>query len=206
MLPEVLAASFLLVCLVCFFSANLHNIVRARGRKGEAYAEVKHPAGFLMSIVAAGTLLYFLLAFVYLFLVFTGSISGLYRFPYHFHPPPTVHMQVPGLVLTAAGHGLFIWSVRGRGEYAVSWQMPEDQRLVTWGPYRYVRHPSYAGYFLMFVGLFLLWPNVFTILPLAAIPGYVRVTFDEEKLLVQRFGEEYEEYRKKAGRFIPGLR
>ena len=115
-------------------------------------------------------------------------------------------MQIPGLILTAFGYGLFIWSVVARGKYAVSWEMPENQRLVTWGPHRHVRHASYLGYFLMFLGLFLSWPNFLMILSLVAIPGYYRLTLDEEEFLVQRFGDEYVEYQKKAGRFIPRFR
>ena len=73
-----------------------------------------------------------------------------------------------------------------RGKHAVSWVMPKNQKLVTWGPYHYVRHPSYLGYFFMFFGFFFLWPNLFTLFPLVAISGYFRVTFEEERLLVRQ--------------------
>jgi protein-S-isoprenylcysteine O-methyltransferase Ste14 len=117
-----------------------------------------------------------------------------------------VYIQILGLLLTFFGYFLFVWSVVSRGRYAVSWGMSENHKLVTWGPYRYVRHPSYLGYFLMFLGFFLYWTNMFTLIPLVAIPGYYWVTFDEERLLTQRFGDEYAEYQKKTGRFIPKLR
>lgn len=208
MLDEVAAASCLLACLACFFVANLHNVLRARGgaRTGKSDAEVIRPSGLFVGLATVGTLVYYAAAFAYLLLAFSGAIIELYRFPHHFHPPPTVHMQIPGLILTVAGYGLFIWSVVARGKHAVSWQMPDDHRLVTWGPYRYVRHPSYLGYFLMFLGLFLIWPNFLTALSLVAIPGYQRLTSDEEELLVQRFGDQYVEYREKTGPFIPKLR
>ncbi|MBE0430590.1 MAG: isoprenylcysteine carboxylmethyltransferase family protein [Dehalococcoidia bacterium] len=207
MLAETGVAFVLLAFLVCFFSVNLRNILK--GRRGrldlKEHPEGRRPSGLFISLAMLGTLAYFVAVFAHLFLVFSGTILELYRFPYHFRSPPTVHMQIPGLVLTAAGYGIFIWSVIARGMYAVSWEMPEDQRLVTWGPYALVRHPSYLGYFLMFSGLFLLWPNFLTALSLVAIPAYYRLTFDEEELLVQHFGQEYVEYRKKAGRVIPGF-
>jgi protein-S-isoprenylcysteine O-methyltransferase Ste14 len=207
MLTETTVAFFLLACLVPFFAVNLHNILRARGgeQAASAHAGSMRPSSLFVGLAMIGTLVYFLAVVSYLFLVFSGSISTVCRFSWYL-PAPTLNMQVPGLILTAAGYGLFIWSVVSRGRYAVSWQMPQTHRLVTWGPYRYVRHPAYLGYFLMFLGLFFLWPQVLTMLPWVAIPGYVQVTFDEEKLLVQHFGDEYEEYRRKAGRFIPGLR
>jgi protein-S-isoprenylcysteine O-methyltransferase Ste14 len=154
-------------------------------------------------MAALGTLVYFLEVFAYLLLVFTGLTSLLYTAPFSFELPLTPYTQVSGLILTIAGYFLFIWSVISRGQYATSWSMPENQKLVTSGPYKYVRHPSYLGYFLMFFGLLLIWINLLTLFPLSAIPGYSSVASKEEKLLVQRFGDEYLNYQKKTGRFIP---
>ena len=208
MLAESLVAVFLLGWLVCFFSVNLYSIIKGQKlRKGvKAYAEVERPADFAMSLATFGTIAYFLEVLSYLFLVFTGLTSMLHDSPFLFRFPFVSYMQILGLILTSAGYFVFIWSVVARGKYSVSWEMPENQKLVTWGPYRHFRHPSYLAYFLMFFGLFFTWPNLFTLFPLVAIPGYYRLTFDEEKLLVQRFGEEYTEYQNKTGRFIPKSR
>jgi len=208
MLTETVVAVFLLFWLGCFFSVNLHNIVkRQKLRNGEkVYAEVERPIGSTIGLAAVGTLVYFVEVFSYLFLAFSGCIFGLGDFPFVLQFPFMLYMRILGLVLTSVGYFAFIWSVFVRGRYAVSWEMPKNQKLVTWGPYRYVRHPSYLGYFLMFFGLFFLWPNLFTLFPLVAIPGYFRVTFEEERLLVRRFGDEYVEYQRKTGRFIPRFR
>jgi len=205
---ETLAAVLLIVCLGCFFSVNLHNILKGQKlRSGEkAYAEVERPIGFIIGLAAVGTAVYFLEVFSYLFLVFTGLIFEVYDFPFLFQFPFISYMKILGLIFTSVGYFIFIWSVVVRGRYAVSWAMPEKQRLVTSGPYRHVRHPSYLGYFLMFIGLFFVWPNLFTLFPLVAIPGYFLVTFEEERLLVQRFTDEYAEYQRKTGRFIPRFR
>jgi protein-S-isoprenylcysteine O-methyltransferase Ste14 len=205
---ETVIATFLLTCLACFFSFNLYNILIAHKRKGDAkaYAEVERPSSFAVNLAAVGTIAYFLEALLYLFLVFTDHPSLLYVFPLYIQLPFVFHMQILGLVFTFAGCFLFIWSVAARGIYAVSWEMSEKQKLVTWGPYRYVRHPSYLGYFLMFFGLFFLWSNLLTLFPITAVPGYYRVTVEEERLLTQRFGGEYLKYQKKTGRFIPRLR
>jgi len=207
MLTETIVAVFLLICIGCFFSVALYNIFRVHRLKSrvKAYAEVKRPSDFVVGFAALGTFAYFLEVLLYLFLVFTGLYSVLSTLSFHFNFPFILHLQLLGLVLTATGYFIFIWSVIVRGKYAVSWEMPENHMLVTQGPYRYVRHPSYLGYFLMFFGLFFLWPNLFTLFPLVAIPGYFRISFEEEKLLVQRFGDAYIEYQKKTGRFIPKL-
>jgi len=208
MLIETVVAVFLLVCLACFFAVNLHNILKVgKQRIGvKTYAEVERPSGFILIVAAVGTIVYFLEVLMYLFVVFTSLISSLRDFPLQFQFPFVFHFQILGLVLSLVGYFLFIWSVIARGKYAVSWKMPENQKLVTWGPYRYVRHPSYLGYFLMFLGLFFTWPNLFTLFPLAAIPVYFSVTFEEEKLLLKRFADEYRDYQKKTGRFIPKFR
>jgi len=208
MLTETVVAVFLVFWLGCFFSVNLHNIVKGQKlRSGEkVHAEVERPLGFIVGLAAFGTLVYFVEVFSYLFLVFSGLIFGLCDFPFLFQFPFIFYMRILGLIFTSIGYFIFICSVVVRGRYAVSWAMPENQRLVTSGPYRYVRHPSYLGYFLMFFGLFFLWPNLFTLLPIVAIPGYFRVTFEEERLLVQRFGDRYVEYQKQTGRFIPRFR
>ncbi|NWF87431.1 isoprenylcysteine carboxylmethyltransferase family protein [Candidatus Bathyarchaeota archaeon] len=205
MLVEFIVATVLLVCLVCFFLVNLHNILVVHKRRSHAKvsAEVEHPSGFIVNIAGFGTFVYFFEALVYLFLVFSGLIFLLYDAPLFFGLLLVPYTQVLGLMSTIIGYFLFIWSVIARGQYATSWGMPENQKLVTWGPYKYVRHPSYLGYFLMFFGLLLIWSNLFTLIPLSAIPGYLRVVVKEEKLLVQRFGDEYLDYQKKTGRFIP---
>ena len=208
MLTETIVAIFLLVCLGCFFSVNLPKTLKVRKHisRVKAYAEVERPSDFVVGVAAAGTFGYFLEVFLYLFLVFTSLNSVMWELSFNFQFLFVSYLQLLGLVLTLAGYFIFIWSVVARSGYAVSWEMPETQRLVTWGPYRYVRHPSYLGYFLMFFGLFFLWPNLFALLPLVAIPGYFIITFKEEELLVRRFVDEYVEYKKKTGRFIPKFR
>jgi len=208
MLTDVAVATFLLVCLGSFASVNLHNILVVHRRIGsvKANAEIERPSGLLVGTSAAGTITYFLLALLYPFLVFTGHTAVLFTLSLQLEPTMMFYLQIVGLVLTGTGYFLFIWSVVARGKYAVSWAMTEDHRLVTWGPYRYVRHPSYLGYFLMFLGLFSLWPHLLTLFPPIAIPGYVRVTLEEERLLLRRFGDQFLEYQRRTGRFIPKFR
>jgi len=115
-------------------------------------------------------------------------------------------LEFAGALVMTIGYVTFIWSVIARGKYATSWIMPPGHKLVDWGPYRYVRHPSYLGYFLMFLGFFLLWPNILALVPIVAIPGYVLVTTQEEEMLKKRFGNAYVEDAQGVGRFLPRVR
>ncbi len=205
MLPETLTASFLVVCLATFFAVNLYNVVKFHlGRKNvKVYGEIRHSKSFTLPLAAFGTLVFFFESFLFSFLAFTGFTSVLHVFPLQLQFQSDSYVQIVGIVLTGAGYFLFIWSVVARGKYAVSWAMSKNHKLVTWGPYCYVRHPSYLGYFLMFSGLYLIWLNLVAMVPLVAILGYVRITVAEEELLIRRFGEEYIRYQEKTGRFFP---
>jgi len=208
MLPETVTAGFLVVCLATFFAVNLYNVVKfhLRRKNVKVHAEIKRPESLMFSFAAFGTLLFFSESILYSFFVFTGISSTLNIFPLQLQFQYDSYLQIAGIILTGAGYFLFIWSVVARGKYAVSWGMAGNHRLVTWGPYRYVRHPSYLGYFLMFLGLFIIWLNLVALLPLIAVPGYMRITVGEEELLIRRFGEEYIRYQKKTGRFFPKRR
>lgn len=210
MFPEFYIACFLSTCLGAFFAINLFNIVRTRqsrhGKTIEVYAEVRRPGGFLVALTAFGTLFFFLVSIAYPFLVVTGLSRLIEHIPLQLRYPHDTWIQATGILLETGGYILFLWSVLERGRYATSWEMRKDHKLVTSGPYRYVRHPSYLAYFIMFFGLFFLLLSLIALVPLIAIPGYVRLTTYEEQLLVARFGDDYVEYQKRTGRFLPKRR
>lgn len=208
MFPETLTTSFIVVCLITFFAVNSHNLLRFhRGRRDiKVFAEIRRPKSFSLQLAAFGTLLFFLESILFSFLAFAGFTSHLHVFPLQLQFQHDSYVQIAGIVLTGAGYFLFIWSVVARGRYTVSWTMLEDHKLVTRGPYRFIRHPSYIGYFLMFFGLFFIWLNLLAVFPLAAIPGYMQVAAREEELLTRRFGEEYVRYQRTTGRFLPKRR
>ncbi len=195
----------LFLLLLLFFSVNIRNVFTGRRARGasESHAEVPSPRGVYTGASVIGTVTFFLFSISYVVAGLTGLTDPL-GFTELTMPPGTgAYLTWLGLVLIAAGVFLFVWSVVARGRYSVSWKMPKDHRLVTWGPYSYIRHPSYAGYFLMFAGLPLLTKNLVHLLPLMAVPGYVHIVEAEERLLAARFGDEYHRYVASTGRFIP---
>jgi protein-S-isoprenylcysteine O-methyltransferase Ste14 len=211
MIWEIIKAAFITTCLAAFFSINLYNILkwqfpRKKDRNVKVHAEIPLPEGLPVALVSFGTFIFFSESILYCTLVFAGYTGILSVFPLQLHSPFNFYIEVLGLTLTGSGYILFIWSVLARGRYATSWAMPENHKLVTWGPYRYVRHPSYSAYFLMFIGLFLVWLNVIAVLPLMAVPGYVYVSQREEELLLLRFGDEYRKYQSTTGKFFPKLK
>ena len=79
--------------------------------------------------------------------------------------------------------------------------------LVTSGPYRWVRHPLYTIGSSMFVALGMIADNWF-IAALGILTFILMAirTPKEEANLIAKFGNEYREYMKHTGRFLPKLR
>jgi protein-S-isoprenylcysteine O-methyltransferase Ste14 len=89
-------------------------------------------------------------------------------------------------------------------EWSPQLQLRGEHHLVTTGPYAWVRHPLYTGMFGWGVGVALLTANwVFAALAALSIAGLVARVPREEQMMIEEFGEEYEVYMKRAGRFFP---
>jgi protein-S-isoprenylcysteine O-methyltransferase Ste14 len=83
----------------------------------------------------------------------------------------------------------------------------EDHRVVEKGPYRLVRHPSYTGVLITFVGLALAVQSSGALLVLLIVFGVsygyrMRV---EERTLLSELGQDYADYVKRTKRLIPFL-
>lgn len=104
--------------------------------------------------------------------------------------------------------GLFvrIWAIRTLGRYfSPVIGIERDHAIVKSGPYRWLRHPSYTGLLLMPIGAVIalgsLAGTVLTTAVVLVALGYrIRV---EERMLVRRFGAEYEAYSRATWRLIP---
>ena len=205
MLSEQIIAGVLVCCLTLHLGINAWNLVKARHtrREQKSSSKSKSPKSPMFALAAVSTMLFWLESFLYPILVFSDFSFVFQSFPLQLRFPYDSWVQIGGIILTVIGCLLFSWSVIAREKYAVSWGMTEHHRMVTWGPYRYVRHPSYLAYFLMIFGLLFMWLNLLAAPCLLAIPGYFQVVDEEEKMLIARFGEEYQRYQTKTGRFWP---
>jgi protein-S-isoprenylcysteine O-methyltransferase Ste14 len=83
----------------------------------------------------------------------------------------------------------------------------QDHRLVRTGLYRWVRHPSYSGLLLVFLGLGLSFGNWLSVavivVPFFAVLLY-RIQVEESSLL-EALGQDYAEYCKTTKRLLPGI-
>ena len=82
----------------------------------------------------------------------------------------------------------------------------EEAQLVKSGPYRWVRHPLYTMGTIAYLGFALLAENWFiAVLSLLVFWVLAVRTHKEEAYLIEKFGDEYLEYMKHTGRYLPRL-
>ena len=89
------------------------------------------------------------------------------------------------------------------GHVAVS-HLQRAEKVLTGGAFRYVRHPLYLASIVTYFGLALSTASLFSLafIILATI-FYDYIAGYEERLLEQKFGEEYGNYRKRTGKWLP---
>ena len=111
-----------------------------------------------------------------------------------------------GVVLFVAGLILRWWAIITLGRFfTVDVTIEKDHELVERGPFRIVRHPSYTGVLLAFVGLALSlgnWAALLVILiPIGA--AFIHRMNVEEDALSRALGARYAEYMKRTKRLVP---
>jgi protein-S-isoprenylcysteine O-methyltransferase Ste14 len=149
--------------------------------------------GLIRGIETLGVLLYFVLLLL-------GE-----DFPFSPDPRATAPL---GVALTLAGVLLNVWARRSlQSNFTVTLGIKQDHELITTGPYAWVRHPIYTGFLLQFLGAALVYDSGATLLFLM-LPFFVFFYWqsaEEEKLLVEHFGDAYRRYRVTTGRLLPKL-
>jgi protein-S-isoprenylcysteine O-methyltransferase Ste14 len=127
--------------------------------------------------------------------------------------------RAPGLTLPAAvrpvgvavmwlGLGVRAWAVVTLGAaFRTTVEVDPGQAVVSRGPYRWARHPSYTGLLLLLIGLGLATGNLLSlaatiVLPL---PAFIRRIQVEEAELSDVLGEPYRAYQARTARLIPGV-
>ena len=123
-----------------------------------------------------------------------------------------VARMVIGIVLAVLGLSLSVWSIvymrhKGDGNPMDAFGhevAPRTKHLMTEGPYRLSRNPMLTGSFVYFTGV-CIW--LWSWQALLVFVGFIIIMLlqvrSEEKRLRRDFGEEYEVYCRRTGRFGP---
>ena len=110
-------------------------------------------------------------------------------------------LRIAGGVIIALGIGIwFIAAMRSGMDEHIT-----ENKLKTDGIYSWVRNPMYTGCWFIMIGITFMWHN-FWALPMIAVDWIILTVVlinTEEKWLLNVYGDEYAEYRKRVNRCIP---
>jgi len=133
----------------------------------------------------------------------SNNIPPLLKFPFEIS-----FWQIIGLILLFTGLSIRWVSINTLKKYfTANLTIQEDHKLITTGIYKYIRHPSYLGGLFCFAGFGIALGNyisLFFIFFVNLIMVLVRIDF-EEKILMNEFGSEFEEYKKRTKKLLPLL-
>jgi protein-S-isoprenylcysteine O-methyltransferase Ste14 len=113
-----------------------------------------------------------------------------------------------GTIIGIASVGLLFWSHLALGEnFFGGVKLRMDHRLVTSGPYQWIRHPMYLSFLLLGFAWYLLSGNwLFSLLWIgAAVLAIVTKMEQEEAMLFAEFGQEYKNYALETPRLAPAV-
>ena len=183
-----------LVCLMFALAGMARGLHRPRGRTtGLARKVLRLPAYLLLSVLFFG-MCFLLWRPLPLALVVSGRIVAL----------------ALGALLYFPGLALYLWSRLTLGEmYNVSSsmgaQLYADHRLVTHGPFAFVRHPMYLGVILASAGGLLIYRNWTLVFTTVSFLGLALRARREEQALAAEFGEQWEEYCRRVPGWMPRI-
>jgi len=115
--------------------------------------------------------------------------------------------SVTGLVLFVVGVSIRLVGKRTLGKYySYGLRVLPDHKLVTGGIYKYVRHPISLAVLVYDPGIPLIFSSLYGFLiTLALVPLVLYRIKVEERMLIQKFGDEYHDYMKRTKKIIPFL-
>lgn len=180
------------IALVVFFVwIMLDGVVVFRRKSGKA----ENRDRFSLRVIAVGNLLAWSVA-IWLAFVHPGTLR------------PTVPLQIAGLALMGIGILTRSVAIAQLGRFHTpNVAVLADHQVMDRGLYRHIRHPSYLGAIIAFLGFGLALSNrlgLFVMLLLTLIVYLFRIN-EEEAALHAALGQRYADYCRRTRRLIPGI-
>ena len=151
--------------------------------------------------------LIFFFAVVLLFVIISLYLDRSLGLPELIPASLNIILAIPVLVIGSCLMGWsFLHFIKIKGT-PVPFNPPP--KLITTGPYAYIRNPMLSGLFILLFGFGFLLRSVslvFIFTPLFILVNILELKAIEEPELKKRLGKDYLEYMKKTPMFIPGLK
>jgi protein-S-isoprenylcysteine O-methyltransferase Ste14 len=117
-----------------------------------------------------------------------------------------LYMEIAGEILTAVGFYIIFLVYKENPFSSATIEISEDQKVISTGPYAFVRHPMYAGGLLLFIGTPLALGSFWGLLAfIATLPALIWRLLNEEKFLAENLPGYVEYCAKIRWRLIPGV-
>lgn len=185
------------VILLTAMSISFYFRIKADKDTGEKISR-KADGSIMMTFIGIGGLILWLSPFVYLInpAWMAWSKVGL---------PEPIRLFGVGIGIVCVFGIYWLFSSIGSGITPTS-ATRSEHKLVTKGIYKYIRHPLYTFGSSLFIAFGMMADNWFiALLGVLAFIGMAIRTPKEEANLVEKFGDEYRDYMKHTGRFLPKL-
>ncbi len=121
--------------------------------------------------------------------------------------PLSTIIQAIGIVIGFSTLPLLIWTHRTLGKfYAPILEIKERHELITIGLYSRIRHPMYSVFILFTLSMALITVNLFvTCFSVIIICSFPFIVKQEETMLLEQFGSQYQTYMERTGKFFPKI-
>ncbi len=146
------------------------------------------------------------------YVIIVGILAGIFiAFEVsHLLPSPIDHysylIQWIGIGIAVLGLIIHVTAIYTLGKFFKTVIIIQDKHeLIPVGLYKYFRHPSYFAGMVILLGMGLMlnnWVAFFIILIIPFLTFIYRIS-TEEKVLIQKFGQQYLDYKKKTWAILP---
>ena len=177
---------FTWIIYVIWFIIVVYLTVSAIGVKQETQGHLLQSVGIMLAIIAA-----FLLQRLPMFsFLNVASINPL--------------IDSLGVILCAAVMAFLVWARQHLGRnWSQTVSIKKGHELVTSGPYRYVRHPMYAGGIIACIGSAIVVGGAWILLLVILGLIFLWRVGAEDRLMARQFPNEYPLYKKRTKALIP---
>jgi protein-S-isoprenylcysteine O-methyltransferase Ste14 len=112
--------------------------------------------------------------------------------------------QIVGLLMLIISSIIIYWAQSTSANYKKRTKKNESMSHFEFGPYKYLRSPTHFGLFIMTLGLALMINSLYSVVFTVIAYAITKMFFlrREEKLLEQKYGETYANYKKKVINWI----
>ena len=148
------------------------------------------------------------LRLIWITIIVSISLGIISKFLVEFPMAKSAWLSYSGLLIIVIGMVIrFIAILTLRRFFTVDLSIQHNHELINKGLYKYIRHPSYTGSLISFLGFSISMNNwisaIIIFVPVLLV--FLHRMKLEEQLLLEKFGDKYLEYTKNTARLIPGV-